>query len=364
MMTYKEALFFVAKCLTINHHNENKVIVENNLKSGAIDLDALVKFSTGHFVFPALYCNLKNAGFLHYLPVDLVDYMKHITDLNRERNQQIIEQAKEVNKLLLANNITPVFLKGTGNLLEGLYEDIAERMVGDIDFIVSKDDYLKTISTLKNHDYNTIQENSVERFYHWHYPRLVHPKKIGALEIHKRILKKNYDYLLDFKKIKTDLIKQSGFYFLSTEHKILNAILPKIINDNLYFYKTIQLRTMYDVYLISQKEAYTIQIKNKLIFKKFNNYCGCIKMIFNNPKTINIKETISQLKFKQNYLLTLKTSKKEKNILAFKKFFIKQKDRFEIFIYSFIDKEYREFAMKRIFQANLYKKLLGIKPTL
>jgi hypothetical protein len=71
-----------------------------------------------------LYCNLKRADFLHYLPTDLVAYMKHITDLNRERNQQIVEQAKEINELLLTNNITPIFLKGTGNLLEGLYDDI------------------------------------------------------------------------------------------------------------------------------------------------------------------------------------------------------------------------------------------------
>ena len=59
------------------------------------------------------------------MPDDLVEYMIHITNLNRERNEQIIEQAKEVNQLLLDHNITPVFLKCTWNLLEGLYEDIA-----------------------------------------------------------------------------------------------------------------------------------------------------------------------------------------------------------------------------------------------
>ena len=46
--------------------------------------------------------------------------MEHITNLNRERNQQIITQAKELNTLLLKNNITPIFLKGTGNLIRGV----------------------------------------------------------------------------------------------------------------------------------------------------------------------------------------------------------------------------------------------------
>ena len=156
-MTYKETLFFIGQSLTINHSNKNKIAIEKQLKENSVDWDAVVKVSTGHFVFPALYCNLKRANFLHYLPEDLVNYMVHITDLNRTRNQKIIEQAKELNELLVANNITPIFLKGTGNLLEGLYEDIAERMVGDIDFIVSKEEYRKTISLLKRNEYNEIE---------------------------------------------------------------------------------------------------------------------------------------------------------------------------------------------------------------
>ena len=106
-----------------------------------MDWEAVVKVSTSHYVLPAIYCNFKRADFLKYLPADLVDYIKHITNLNRVRNTQIIQQAKDLNSLLLANNIRPIFLKGTGNLLVGIYEDIAERMVGDIDFIFSKEDY-------------------------------------------------------------------------------------------------------------------------------------------------------------------------------------------------------------------------------
>ena len=361
-MNYKETLFFVAKCLTISSDKKNKQEIETQLKTTEVDWDAVVKVSTGHFVFPALYCNLKRADFLHYLPEELVNYMLHITDLNRDRNQQIIDQAKEINELLLSNNITPIFLKGTGNLLEGLYDDIGERMVGDIDFIVSEDDFLKTVTTLKNSNYNTIKESETERSFHWHYPALVNPKRIGALEIHKRILKKDYNYLLDFSKLKIDLIKKSGVHFLSTENKILNAILPKIINDNLYHSQNISMRTMYDVYLIAQKEEYTISIKNKSIFKKFNNFSGCIKMVFGNPKSIKAVENKSLQNFKYRYLLRLNNSRKVKIISQVKDYYIKQKDRFSILKLSFIDKEYRNYALKRIFKADFYKMLLGFKP--
>ena len=109
--------------------DKNRDEIELILKTTEVDWDAVVKVSTSHYVFPAIYCNFKRADFLKYLPTDLVDYMKHITDLNRERNKQIISQAQDLNTLLLNNNITPIFLKGTGNLLEGLYDDIAENLI-------------------------------------------------------------------------------------------------------------------------------------------------------------------------------------------------------------------------------------------
>lgn len=146
-MNYKETLFFIAKSLTISFEEKNRDQIEFILKTTDIDWEAVVKVSTSHYVFPDVYCNLKRANFLKYLPSDLVSYMKHITNLNRDRNAQILLQAHELNKLLLANNITPIFLKGTGNLLEGLYEDIGERMIGDIDFIVSEYVYVCNIKS-------------------------------------------------------------------------------------------------------------------------------------------------------------------------------------------------------------------------
>ena len=122
-LNYKETLFFIAKCLTISLEEKNRKEIEKQLKSTSIDWEAVVKVSTNHYVFPAMYCNFKRADFLKYLPADLVDYMKHITNLNRDRNTQIIQQALELNSLLLANNIRPIFLKGTGNLLAGIYDD-------------------------------------------------------------------------------------------------------------------------------------------------------------------------------------------------------------------------------------------------
>ena len=66
-MNYKDTLLFTAKCLTITLEEKNRKEIEKQLKTNEIDWDAVVKLSTGHYVFPALYCNLKRVNFLKYL---------------------------------------------------------------------------------------------------------------------------------------------------------------------------------------------------------------------------------------------------------------------------------------------------------
>ena len=70
--------------MTISLEEKNRQEIEMQLKSTDIDWDAVVKVSTAHYVFPAMYCNFKRADFLKYLPQDLVSYMEHITDINRD----------------------------------------------------------------------------------------------------------------------------------------------------------------------------------------------------------------------------------------------------------------------------------------
>ena len=66
-MNYKETLYFVAKSLTISLDDKNRQGIEKQLRSSSIDWDTVVKVSTSHYVFPALYCNLQRAGLSNFL---------------------------------------------------------------------------------------------------------------------------------------------------------------------------------------------------------------------------------------------------------------------------------------------------------
>lgn len=298
-MNYKETLFFIGKCLTITHEKHNYNIVENDLKSNQIDWDAVVKISTTHYVFPALYCNLKRANFLNYLPDDLVEYMKHITELNRERNQQIITQAKEINELLLENDITPIFLKGTGNLLEGLYDDMAERMVGDIDFIVPEKSYQKTIEILKNDGYAKVHDTRYDFPSFKHYPRLNKPNKIAAAEIHKELLLEEYANEFNYNFIFKNIQEINNIFFLGLQDQLSLSIIAKQINDHGNSFKDMSLRNAYDVFLLSKKcnSKNAVERFNKL-FNPLNNFLAICNETFNKPESIQYTKT----KVAENYM--------------------------------------------------------------
>ena len=358
-MTYKETLFFVAKCLTIQHEEKNRVLIENELKSKTIDWDPVVKVSTAHYVFPALYCNLKRANFLKYVPDDLVEYMIHITNLNRERNEQIIEQAKELNQLLIEHNITPIFLKGTGNLLEGLYEDIAERMVGDIDFIFSKKEYTKAIKILTTHKYSNVIKSDYHFPQYRHYPRIIKENSIAAVEIHKEILIEKYANEFNYDFIKKDCLKINNISVMSYKNQLSLSIISKQINDEGFYYKDILLRNAYDVFLLSKKtiakDAFSkfYTLKNPL-----NCFLASCFEVFNKPNSLkytSTKEIETYLaRFNDlliNDQLRNKIHKKTSQILTIKK-------RLDIIYKSFFNKPLRSWLINRITDKNWQKEKL------
>jgi len=366
-MTYKETLFFIGKCLTITHEEHNRNEVEQELKEGAIDWEAVVKVSTAQYVFPALYCNLKRANFLHYLPEELVNYMIHITDLNRDRNKQIIKQAKEINELLVANNITPIFLKGTGFLLQDFYEDIAERMVGDIDFIFSKTDYQKVIKILLKNNYSKVHKTTYDYPMFKHYPRLQKKDRIAAAEIHKELLLEKYASIFNYELISKETIHHNEFEVMSYKNQFALTIIAKQINDDGFYYKNISLRNAYDVFLLSKKVSPNDAIKNlKTLYNPLNCFVASCFEVFNKPKSLIYHSTKNTEKYllKFHYLLA---NKKEREFDYKKqKIFLFLKVRSKIILNAFYKKEYTVWVFKRMTDKSWYQEKFNTifsKPT-
>ena len=365
-MNYKETLYFLSKCLTISFEDTNRELVEKQLKLNSIDWNAVVKVSTSNYVFPALYCNLKCVGFLHYLPSDLVSFMKHITNLNRERNKKIITQARELNSVLKKNNINPIFLKGVGNLLSGTYKDIAERMVGDIDFLLSKDDYINAIDILRDFGYNEVEKYRYYRPEEIHYRRLQKENNIAAIEIHKNFMeRKKYKKEFGYDSVEKNIQSISGFSVLSNSDKLKLSIISNQINDNGFCYKSIPLRNAYDVFLLSKKTdaKEAVNSLNKLRHP-LNCFLAACYDVFNKVTSLEYNrtaKTVSYLSIFNNQLDNpIQTRKRNKRV----KVYIYIKSRLNILFKSLVYKKYRVWFFKRATDKNWYKKkgiLLGFK---
>jgi hypothetical protein len=347
-LNYKETLYFIAKCLTISLEEKKRDEIEIILKTTYVDWDAVVKVSTAHYVFPAIYCNFKRADFLKHLPADLVDYMKYITNLNRDRNTQILQQAKGLNSLLLANNITPIFLKGTGNLLEGIYEDIGERMVGDIDFLFSEKDFFKGIDIIKNDNY-TKTEGQLDYFPGFrHYSRLVKQENIAAVEIHKEVTIEKYRGEFNSKMISKDAPQINGFSVLSFENQLSLSIITSQINDYGFDLKNFSLRNAYDVFLLSKK------VDTKKAISKFtklksplNCFIANCNLVFGDLESLKYYKTKESESYLKAFNISVYRSKSNLKI-NFKLITINFNRRFGKICKSIFNSENRKWILNRI----------------
>ena len=63
-------------------------------------------------------------------------FFSGIANHNRQRNERIRREATDVAKIMNGIGVTPIFMKGGGHLLTGLYPDVAIRHMADVDVLV------------------------------------------------------------------------------------------------------------------------------------------------------------------------------------------------------------------------------------
>ncbi len=287
-MTYKEALLFVGKCLTIGLYPERVPEVRQEIRTGKIVWEQIVQVSSAQFMLPALFIRLKKAALLNELPSDLVEYMEYLTDLNRERNQQILAQIRDIVALLNDHGIAPIFLKGTAHLLLSLYEDIAERMVGDIDFLVEESEMIKAVQLLIDAGYQPKSRFNPELIKIMkHYPRLTNFSYPAAVEVHREVIRPPHDNQFKSSRIISEKRKIAGqwkVYIPSAEHLIIHNVFNVQVNDMAYLWGTVYLRQMYDLLLLSSYENPLRTLKKAaLLSNQSNAYMAATSTVFNYP---------------------------------------------------------------------------------
>ena len=240
-----------------------------------VNFENLMKLASNHLMLPALFFNINKKNLSHLFPEDFIECIKNIYSINKARNKILLKEAKELSELLYKNNINHIFLKGTALLLSNVFEDIGERMMCDIDFIIQHKNEKKVIKLLNKYNYfgSSLKRHQTlfKIFKPKHMPRFINENKIMALELHTELLSAGWRHIFNSKnlistfrdKVKTNKTPNKPFLF---DH----CIYALQINDKRIFNSHHSHRSIYDIYKLDCKKSLTIEnIKKNIYIKHF-----------------------------------------------------------------------------------------------
>ena len=251
-------LYFIGQCLSLDEHPSFRETIIAQFSDPGYDWNSFIWTCSNHLVLPVIYLKMKKHDLLSYVPEVLAQHLEEIYSLNRTRNEQILEQMKEINTALNASGISPIYLKGTGNLIDGVYEDIGERIVGDIDLLIPEAEYLKAVELIKEIGYvnHWGEPRNPEKLKH--YPTLYKDNVPVDIEIHRIPVQDEYLKYINAEMIlsqKTAVASFPGCFVPSDNHKILYSFVHSQLCNTGYRLGVVSLRDIYDLYCFSKRAA-------------------------------------------------------------------------------------------------------------
>jgi Uncharacterised nucleotidyltransferase len=253
-----DAFLFICRSLSVPIGSESaRRSVRDEILNSRMNWEKVVEIAGLHFVTPALYLSLKSMHLLDELPADLRDYFITVYDLNRDRNLRLIEQTLHVSERLNAIGIEPVLLKGMANLISGLYDDTGQRMVRDIDLLVSRDRLTDCIAVLKADGYRCIKDNPLFEMHH--YPAMVRKEDIASVELHEYVVRRLYEKMLPADEILSAArrFEADGVYMqlMDPDHHVAHNIVHSQLHDGGYIRGFVSIRDLFDLFCLEEKRS-------------------------------------------------------------------------------------------------------------
>ena len=282
--------------------------------------DRLVQLGSSQLVLPAIYVALKRKKLIGHTPKDLVSYLQEITDLNQKRNTAILKQIAFLSEVFNRHQIEHVFLKGAAILITKPYDTMNERMVGDIDVLVSEKALLKAQQLLIDEGFKAVSNKfsfTKDLDSEKHLTRIVHPNFIAAVEIHRKLLDLTLKKPISSTEVLNKKRKDSdGFYIPSKKHLWQHAILNWQYNDSGMARNALAFRSVMDVlYLESKDELVKLKTAPKAIkhfycllsmyYDSYLTYYPFSKLRYKWQLSYKLYDNLNNLYFRVHYLLNI-----------------------------------------------------------
>lgn len=158
--------------------NPNKIDRIKSLLQQDIDWEYLITTAKLHKVLPLIYLNLIKY-FPEYVPQNILNQLQEFIQAKTRRNLYLVRELFTLTNIFESNNISAIPYKGLV-LAAAVYGDLSLRQFVDLDFLVSRQEYLKTQELLIAEGYNPPPQNNVD----WE-RSFVHAKKQIGVDLHQ-----------------------------------------------------------------------------------------------------------------------------------------------------------------------------------
>jgi hypothetical protein len=250
-----QACGLIAELLAARRGAASTVRLRRHLARVTTHWPRLLLLASEELVTPALAVAILRTNLVSDRDEELRRYFETILALNRERNRRIHAQVRSLVGVLNQNGIEPIALKGVAYLLMGLFQDPAERVIGDIDLLAPHGRSAQAVEALLEIGYRIADDGDHE--HHHHHPALVHPAWPAAVEIHKETVSHLYRRALPAEAVAQracTLTIEGGRVALPCPEDLIvhNIVHHQLANRN-FWSADLSLRDAYDLVLLIRR---------------------------------------------------------------------------------------------------------------
>jgi hypothetical protein len=247
--------FLIGKILALDVLPDQGEFIKKQVQEGSMVWERFVLLADHHRVLQAIFPKLRDHKLQEYFPEKVMQHLKYIFDLNSARNLEIIKQTKKLTTILSKEGITPLYMKGVGNILNGVYKYPGERLLHDIDFLVPEERFEDAAEVLFKDGYKSNYRYNPGLIYQLkHYPILFKPGEPVYAEIHRMPIGQRYTRYFNTEMVlgsSKHPVTHPNCLVMSIEHSIIHNFLHAQFEDHARIYARQFMRNIYDMFLLS-----------------------------------------------------------------------------------------------------------------
>jgi len=241
---------FICCCLTPYYDERDLVDIRCQLTQADVPWEWMVDIANDYFVTPGLWSGLKSKGLETLLDKEPYQYLHTLHAMNLERNTHLRHQLIEAVRTLNTAGIKPLLLKGSGQLLQPIHEDIGNRIMSDLDILIPMEQISDAMDALMDIGYREADITYETQKLH-HCTPLIRPGDYGPIELHRRALQNEISHVLPTGKIwedaRSNTINGIHFFLPSPTHSILISLLHSQEFDRRYDPRQFNPRALQDL---------------------------------------------------------------------------------------------------------------------